>query len=367
MRYIQTLTCLLASILLLGACTRIAPLDFDDAAQKKLLERDRKKWADEDAALAKNRADSAKIAEENAKLYEAYLEDLRAYKKTNHMVMFGWFAYWNPTSPDITFSLDHLPDSVDFVSNWGGWNNLSEIHMQQLKRLQKKGTKMTIGWIVESVGDGINHDRKVWPDDPHEAIDAYVTAICDSITKYGYDGFDLDYEPQFSSPFKAGRHCGDGWSDANWADRKPLISCEQSGNKDYENYFFRKLREKLGPDKLLNINGSIGWVDPKVVDVFDYFIAQSYNGTAQGWHSTAQSHLFPAGVKPEQIIYTETFQTNKSNADKFVSRYAEYVVKSLGGKAGGIGAFHINEDYLHGPDYKNIKAAIQMMNPAFTE
>src|SRR3712207_9436836 len=62
-------------------------------------------------------------------------------------------------------------------------------------------------------------------------------------------------------------------------------------------------------------------------------------------------------VRAEQFIYTESFQTKADNANKFLT-YATYVTKDLGGKAGGIGAFHINEDYLYGPDYKNVRAAI---------
>ncbi len=365
-KIIYNVSLLLLSILLLQvACSDINTLDVDDEAQKQLLERDKKKWAEEEAILAKNKADSIATSEENKRLYQLYLQDLRDYKKSDHLLMFGWFAYWNPVSPDPTFSLDHLPDSVDFISNWGGWNNLDQLKKDQLKRVQEKGTRVTIGWIIENVGDGINWDKTFWPDDPYEAIDAYVGAICDSIAKYGYDGMDIDYEPSYASPFKPGSHCRD-WSNP-WSENKALISCSPTENKEYENYFFTKMREKLGPDKLLNINGSIHWLDPKVAHLFDYFVPQSYNNTASGWTATIMNHLQGAGVKRKQIIYTETFQTNKSNADNFVANYADYVLKNLGGDAGGIGAFHINEDYLHGPEYKNVKAAIRKMNPPITD
>lgn len=353
---------LLSTLIFLGACTNIEPLDFDDEAQKVLLERDKKRWAEEEVALAKNKEDSARIAEENNRLYEAYLEDLRAYKKSEHLVMFGWFAYWNPTSPDRTFNLDELPDSVDFVSNWGPWNNLSQEHLDQLARAKKKGTRMTIGWIIENVGSGFhNMTASDWPDDPYEAIEAYAKAICDTIAKYDYDGFDLDYEPQFASPW-GGMHCGKNW-DREWTYSKPLISCSQNSNKEYENHFFRKMREYLPEGKLFNINGSLGWIDPEVLEVFDYFVAQSYNNTGNSWYQIALGR----GIDPKQIIITETFQTKKENADKFVNNYAKYAVNTVNRNIGGIGAFHINEDYLHGPNYKNVKEAIQYMNPAFKE
>lgn len=30
---------------------------------------------------------------------------------------------------------------------------------------------------------------------------------------------------------------------------------------------------------------------------------------------------------------------------------------------GGVGAFHINEDHIYGPNYGNIRGAISLMNP----
>lgn len=59
-------------------------------------------------------------------------------------MMFVWFAYWNPTSPDRTFNLNELPDSVDFVSNWGPWNNLSDISLNW-GRAHDRGIRMTMG------------------------------------------------------------------------------------------------------------------------------------------------------------------------------------------------------------------------------
>ncbi|WP_420187209.1 glycoside hydrolase family 18 [Bacteroides pyogenes] len=351
-------------LLAIVSCTDIAPIDVDDIPQEELFKRDSKKWAEEEEALKKNKADSAAIAEENKKLREAYLADLREYKKSKHMVMFGWFAYWNPTSPDHTFSLDHLPDSVDFISNWGASWNLDKERKAQLARLQEKGTRMTVGWIIENIGDGLsNKPEGGWSNEPYKAIEQYAKAICDSIEKYGYDGIDIDYEPQFASPFKPGMHCGD-WSDP-WEKNKALISCSRTSNKEYENHFFKKIREFLPEEKMLNINGSIGWIDPKVADLFDYFVFQSYNGTGGSWVSTANTLMQQQPkVKPEQFIYTESFQTSPNNANDF-SRYVKLVTQNLKGKAGGIGAFHINEDYLYGPNYKNVKAAISAMNPPF--
>lgn len=56
-----------------------------------------------------------------------YYENLRAYKRSEHSVAFGWFGGWTGVGASMVGSLMGLPDSVDFVSIWGNWKNLDEI------------------------------------------------------------------------------------------------------------------------------------------------------------------------------------------------------------------------------------------------
>lgn len=59
-------------------------------------------------------------------LPEEYYAQLRAYKKTDHPVAFGWFGNWTGNGATLEKCLAGLPDSVDFVSIWGNWRNLTE-------------------------------------------------------------------------------------------------------------------------------------------------------------------------------------------------------------------------------------------------
>lgn len=370
-------TGLLAALLAMtsiASCTKIVPLDIDDQAQQELIEkREKPKKEAEDKLLAENKADSAKISEANKVNREKYLEDLRAYKKSDHMLMFGWFANWNPESPDPVFNLDLLPDSVDFVSNWGPSFNLSDAHKAQLKRAHERGIRMTIGWIVGDVGQGINAPEGGWLQwkdeqgnvDWRKSIEAYAQALADSIQKYDYDGFDLDYEPAYISPDGKRQSCGT-WDDPSVV---AIISCSQSGNKERENYFYQQLREKfdekekvMGKELMLNINGAIHWLDPEAAPLFDYFIAQSYNNTGARWAGSVD-RFASKGITRKQMLITETFQTNEKNANAFVQNYAQLAIRE---GLGGVGAFHINEDHIYGNNYGNIRAAIQLMNPAMT-
>ena len=361
--------------LTMASCTNVAPLDFDDLPQEELLtKRDQLKWAEEEETYNKNLEDSARIAQNNEANRQKYLADLRAYKASDHPLMFGWFNAWNPSSPDKEFSLSNLPDSVDWVSNWGAAWNLNDKKKADLAGAQERGIRMTIGWIIENVGQGIptppeggwlqkDAEGKV---DVFKSIDVYVRSLCDSIQKYNYDGMDVDYEPQFASPFKPGNHCGD-WNATDGVDHLALISCDQYGNKERENYFFTKMREELdkreevmGKDLMFNINGSLRWMDIKIIKSFDYFIAQSYHNSASGWVD-ALGKYSSAGIDPsKQLLVTETFENNDPNADNFAENYGQYV---LDHDVAGTGAYHINADWRWGPEYKNVRDAIELMNP----
>ena len=320
-------------------------LNLEDEAVKDLYsKRDSAKWAEED-----------KRHEENEKAYAQYLENLRDYKNSKHPIMFGWFNAWQPDGNGKYPKLSLIPDSMDVVSIWGNWHSLTEDKIKELREVQAKGTKVVIGWIIEDIGDQIKWGRENWPKDDKEAIVAYAQAIVDTITKYGYDGFDYDYEPSYASPFKPGNHCGN------------LTSCSQNYDKEKEILFMKTMRELLGPDKLFHLNGSIHWLDPSAAKYFDRFVVQSYAGNTSEFNSWTNMIMNRLDIRMDQIVFCESFENKGASARKeFPKAYAEYVV-SKGGNLGGIGVYHINEDAKEDNTYINIRTAISVMNPPVNE
>ena len=69
---------------------------------------------------------------------ESYYEALRAFKQSKHPISFGWYAGWSEPGVSTASMLAGLPDSMDVVSLWGGWNNLSEGKKRDLKFVQEK-------------------------------------------------------------------------------------------------------------------------------------------------------------------------------------------------------------------------------------
>ena len=73
-----------------------------------------------------------------------YYENLRAYKKSDHQLAFGWFGGWKAAGTSPVKYLRNLPDSVDVVSIWGTWHSLTQAQMEDLKYVQEVyGTKVT--------------------------------------------------------------------------------------------------------------------------------------------------------------------------------------------------------------------------------
>ena len=155
---------------------------------------------------------------------DSYYEALREYKKSDHEISFGWFGNWTGVGASLVNSMRGIPDSVDLVSIWGNWKNITPDQDADLRFCQKvKGTKFLLCFIVHNLGDQLTPEgqtiQEYWgwegeliPDRPYqrwEMIDTEVTPdqetiirkyakqIIDTIAKYNYDGFDIDYEPNY--------------------------------------------------------------------------------------------------------------------------------------------------------------------------
>ena len=132
---------------------------------------------------------------------------------------------------------------------------------------------------------------------------------------------------------------------------------------------------------------------PEVGLYFDYFIIQAYNNSSPGSDSKLDKRLITGGVagaglvqtyssvmSEEQItkmtIMTENFEATDAAMDggyDYTDRYGNKM-KSLEGMArwqpsngfrkGGAGTYHMEAEYGTSPEYKNIRRAIQIMNPS---
>lgn len=281
---------------------------------------------------------------------EAYYESLRAYKQTDHQIAFGWFGNWTATGPNMSSRLANVPDSVDIISIWGGYNNITPIMAEDMKYVQTvKGTKVIFTIFAHDIPEEYEISR--------EGIESYASDLCDSVYKYNYDGLDLDYEPGFG-----------GYG--------PLVSGE--GHMDNMEIFVRKLSERLGPasgsGKILAIDGVPYHLNLGLAELFDYGIVQSYNSSGDTDLQNRFNNADANGWKPEQYIFTENFESLWQNGGNpnYRDKRGNIMPSLIGmarfnpnqGQKGGVGTYHMEYEYLTLPDYKYLREAIQIMNPA---
>lgn len=318
-------------------------------------------------------------------LPEEYYEQLRAYKRTHHAISFGWYGNWTGKGANLENCLAGLPDSIDLVSIWGNWKNLTPEQIADMKLVQeKKGTKVLMCIIVLDVGSGASpvgltkEERKAfwgWTDPHNEeqvkaAIEKYANAICDTIDKYGYDGFDLDWEINLPQPFPTDKELGPG---------------------ERRRWFVETMAKRVGPrsgtGRLLVIDGEIDAIPGDLGDCFDYFIVQTYGASGPnslGSRLTSSINKYkeclPAEFIASRYVVCETFERYASTGGVDYTDSNGEKMKSLEGMArwnptinskvirkGGVGTYHMEYEYfISGKEetYPAMRRAIQLMNPS---
>lgn len=275
-----------------------------------------------------------------------YYENLRAYKKTKHQLAFGWFGAWKADGSSPVKYLRNLPDSIDIISCWGGANNLSAEQKEDLRYVQEVyGTKVIFTVFSHNVTN-ISGDLENIP----ENIPVAAKMLCDTIFKYGYDGIDFDHECSSSDLFYDETHM---------------------------TTLLREMRKNLGDDKLICVDGYIEYITEEGWKYADYAIAQAYKASSP---SSLQSryNTIKAYVSPDRFIVTENFESFWSAGGVSYNDPELGTIPSLigmahwqpneiteGVKKGGVGTYHMEYEYNHKDvEYKYLRAAIQIMNPA---
>lgn len=278
---------------------------------------------------------------------------LRAYKKSDHAISFGWWgASGGVNTSNMSSRYMGLPDSLDIVSMWGGFPTDPE-KWAEMRYVQKvKGTR----FVQVLFGSGVDNLRKKnFPDLPIlEGIDAVAKSIADTINKYELDGFDLDYEPNFGDVSIFG------------------YGPKDEGGDVYTQRLFSALSNYLGPlsntGKLLIIDGQF---EIGVIPYIDYYVNQAYGlntfTALQNRYMTNTSGLLPT----KKFVVTDNMQQYGGFGNTFMLNGVN--IGSIAGMAlwnptqgrkGGMGAYILEADFNSDPPFKNIRWAIQIMNPA---
>lgn len=219
----------------------------------------------------------------------AYWAAIRAFKQSDHAISFGWYASWTPPENDAFGktgnSLTGLPDSMDMVTLWG-WteplNTANEIRQTDLRiAREERGLKVLFCHMCNNLGmyitpakaedderDNLEYWQEYWKVEELgwlEACYRYGLAFGQWILDSGFDGIDLDFEPNFG-------HTGN-----------------LASHNDRMQKFIEGLGQYLGPNvrkegetvfthgKVLMVDGEPQTLNSVCGKYIDYYNIQSYS------------------------------------------------------------------------------------------
>jgi hypothetical protein len=292
---------------------------------------------------------------------DAYYANLRAYKKSNHQICYGWFSEY---SQNYSYGQHFMgvPDSIDIISLWGGIpstkvgdtvNSYNPTAYNEMRFVQKtKGTKMLAVAIVQIAN---------YPQFTKDSLGAtkFAQYFVDQVMNNDLDGFDCDYEPN-----------GDYLTGENFS------------------VFVKYLGQFLGPlsknpDKLLVIDYYNNLPPPDTEPFVNYFVNQAYTqGVTTNSAANLQSRYNSVAsyCPPRKFIVTENLgdwwatggapfteaNGNTLDADGNTLESLQGMERwqpTQGAKAGW-GAFYFERDYNLNPPYKYMKRCLQEANPS---
>jgi hypothetical protein len=314
---------------------------------------------------------------------EQYYANLRAYKKTDHTLCFGWYAayrdgsgYLNPASWGQRIM--GLPDSMDIVSLWMGIpsndpkdsSSYGPVAYADWKYVAKtKGTRFVCPVIVKFSGqitlkDGTKFDLTDPVNRTDSGIHVYGKYLVDMVLDNELDGLDIDWEP------------GSG----------------EFLNNPNTNFvkLIQYIGQYLGPlgseSKLLDID-FFSQAPPAATGPYaNYFIRQAYSqGTGGVQNATNMQNYYntvQAAIPPGKFMVTENFGDFSENGGTPFTEANGNTLTTNGsimyslegmarwnptqGKKAGFGAFYFDRDYYSktGIPYYNVRRCIQIANPA---
>lgn len=283
---------------------------------------------------------------------DAYYARLRAYKLTDHKLAFGWYGSWTAIGASEQSRLRSAPDSMDIISMWSQWHSLSREQIEDKAFVQQiKGTKVVFCISAKDMPDEFKVDGEI----TEEGIVAYAKAWGkDSMDKYQYDGMDIDFETAI--------------------DHQGPMNTNPANFKKFAEELSKYIGPKSGTGRLFLIDGNVdsNWLPDNIAELCDYAVSQAYNCSGPGNLRSRTASAGGMGWRPEQMIFTENFESLWQSGGANYSYNGETIPSLLGmahfaaeETAAGFGSYHMEYEYGNAEmPYKYIRQAIQIANPA---
>lgn len=323
--------------------------------------------------------DSPSFEEQNPLLYARYLESLCAYKAGTHKVLYAKMD--NPSGAVPLRPNDHLtnlPDSIDVII-LANPDELDPILTAEFAEVRKKGTKI----IYDVDYDEIESSWKELTETEIETVyteEDFITycslrvnqaiSLCD---KYGYDGLEVSFS---------------GRSPLVLPDADADVNGERATYERRQNTFFGpfSIWHKQNGDKLMVFRGMPqNLMDKSFLDECSSIVLPASDANRSGELTMKVRMATDTDVPTDRFIvevctptpseiaepddytgYFSNYESDGSTRQTAVRGAAQWVVIPESDYAKiGISVIDVQNDYYNMPTvYKNIRSAIDIMNPS---
>lgn len=139
------------------------------------------------------------ITHQNPTLYAKYLENLRAYKKSDHKQVYVWFDNSEKTPRSMAHHLTTLPDSIDVVSLMFP-DHLAEWELQEIQEIRSQKGMEVIYTISFDAIKAVYNAKVESATDEEPIASLFEDFLVDSlqyalslVKRYEYDGICIEY------------------------------------------------------------------------------------------------------------------------------------------------------------------------------
>lgn len=276
--------------------------------------------------------------EQNPVLYERYLAQLRAYKQTDHAIVFATLV----NSPEVSISekdfMRSLPDSLDMVVLLHA-DRLSDADREDMTLMKRKGTKVLYHIDLTRFGDALS-----WGAIRND-LTAYLDKAVHEYAAHGFDGFSLSGNVNMAAG----------------GDAPELIGTAARTITD-------KLRTAAGDKGILMFTGNALFFNEADRVKYDYFAidASGMKHSREVQNAVDYMHGYLSIPYDKLLVAGAPLQTLTNSSNKVTDALPELASAVVSGPLAGMGVLGIGDDYYDAKmNYRRTKEAIDMLNPSY--
>lgn len=298
--------------------------------------------------------------------YTKYLENLRAYKNSDHKYVYAWFDNSEKSPSTRGQHVSDIPDSVDVVSLMYP-ESLADFEVQGIKSLQEdKGTKVVYTVSYDVIKKTYEQMVKEETDaDPSYVAPVFLSYLSDEVTEllnlsatYNYDGIIVGYKGQSTVYMTE-------------ADKTTYLANQVAFLNQITTWY------NSNSSKMLVFEGSPQFLDDKsLLTSCKHIILNTSSVTYTGELSIQVEEALTTGVPVDRFVVvanatsldTSDKKTGYYGDDRAIIEAAYWVTEGASGYTkAGLGIYNIQNDYYNiAKVYQYAKESINIMNPSPT-